>query len=526
MNKDRGYSVFFYKLPAMKNEIRQYLKDKKLITTSLGEVKNISHIGEGGNGLVFRGAIHENDVAIKILAASGSTKLERFKAEYLFMNLIPKSSLINQPIHYEEIQMGSFRVPMILMQLYSGHLVRPTDNPTTDNVVQLCNFLLDAMEHIHSNGVIHRDIKPQNILLSDSSYCLSDFGIASYNPEQFPDKKFWTRSGERLANWVFSAPEQATGASPHETMDIYAFGQILQWFVSGNVHRGTQRTPLMFQDENLQWLDSVVDRSLANNPQNRYQNVTEIREDIDEWQRGENNPYRPYIESGRVWRVLSRFNRSLGKTYPKQRGEIISTSNQKMISNLLTNIKELAMHETHDDLWWFTGRADQSINQLENLGNIVNRGRDVWLIEDMEVIIEQAFVFYESGEYRSTVLLKLLPMPSFGIYDEKTTETDEAALLDRETYITISERDVGFAEIDGTTVDLSNRNVELRSRNLQPTGIFIATKFSNALRRESEQHSYRLIKRIEEGTFKGEEEFETYLENIRQNLYPTVSMTL
>jgi serine/threonine protein kinase len=105
----------------------------------------------------------------------------------------------------------------------------------------LFKFLINAVSFIHSHGIIHRDLKPENILVEGDQYVLADFGIANYNPEMFLLKAD-TPKGERLGNRRFSAPEQEDGGVlPHPTMDIYAMGQIIQWFVTGSIHRGTQR---------------------------------------------------------------------------------------------------------------------------------------------------------------------------------------------------------------------------------------------------------------------------------------------
>jgi serine/threonine-protein kinase len=125
---------------------------------------------------------------------------------------------------------------------------------------------MDSLEFIHKQNIVHRDLKPDNILVNKNELVLTDFGIAYYNPEYFSFKAK-TIKNERLANYLFSAPEQSEGnVGPNPTMDIYALGQICQWYVTGKIHRGTDRERITKYMEDADLVDSIIERCLANEP--------------------------------------------------------------------------------------------------------------------------------------------------------------------------------------------------------------------------------------------------------------------
>ena len=144
--------------------------------------------------------------------------------------------------------------------------------------------ILYATSNIHKQGIFHRDLKPDNILIDEEGRLfIADFGIAYYNPEIF-EKTGHTTEGERLANFDFSAPEQRNSETiPNATMDIYAIGQITQWLVFGKTTKGTHRKRLYekFNTPRMHFLDDIVDKCLNDDPQERFQSVEEIFNEIE-----------------------------------------------------------------------------------------------------------------------------------------------------------------------------------------------------------------------------------------------------
>ena len=110
----------------MKNMLRTFIKENNnKLTTLLGEIENLSEIGEGGNGLgYYSGVLNSEAIAIKFLVESGKRKLIRFKAEYFNLSLIKKSDNIVSYVNYDELDVGNQLVPMIIMKKYEGSLKR------------------------------------------------------------------------------------------------------------------------------------------------------------------------------------------------------------------------------------------------------------------------------------------------------------------------------------------------------------------------------------------------------------------
>ena len=147
-------------------DIRKLLQDyikKNSLTFQLGEMAKLAPIGEGGNGLVYAGELNGIPVAVKFLVNNASQKLQRFKAEYLNVVLLPANPFVAKPIAYEELHIESETFAAIILKKYDSALKRPP-TPTLEDIQRLFSFLLDALKFIHSQGIIHRDLKPEVVV--------------------------------------------------------------------------------------------------------------------------------------------------------------------------------------------------------------------------------------------------------------------------------------------------------------------------------------------------------------------------
>lgn len=263
------------------------LKESREIVTKYGNIKfDTLNIKEGGNSIVIFGTLQNENVATKILITNSKNKLNRFLCE--FANVIIKLNDLENVAKlylYDTVSVGKYLLDIIVMKRYNGTL-QYDSNYTEEEIIRIFKQIIDCMEIVHKKGIVHRDLKPQNILLDeDLNAVIADFGIAYYNPEIF-EMTGHTVSSERLANFDFSAPEQRNSKiQPSPTMDIYAIGQIVQWLVFGETHKGTHRKKLIekFNTKRMKLLDSIVERCLDNNPNNRYQNIEEIKNEISKY---------------------------------------------------------------------------------------------------------------------------------------------------------------------------------------------------------------------------------------------------
>jgi hypothetical protein len=142
----------------------------------------------------------------------------------------------------------------------------------------------NALAHAHANGVIHRDVKPDNILLHEGHALLADFGVARVAGDGLT-----TDSGLAVGTAAYASPEQAAGGRGlDQRSDVYALGCVLYEMLAGPPPKGRELLAGRFADplppltalrEDVPaWLDGVVARALASHPDRRYQTAMALRD--------------------------------------------------------------------------------------------------------------------------------------------------------------------------------------------------------------------------------------------------------
>jgi serine/threonine-protein kinase len=155
--------------------------------------------------------------------------------------------------------------------------------------------ILDALRFAHRHGIIHRDIKPHNILLGpESRLKVTDFGIARYGPSQM------TEAGSIMGTAQYLSPEQARGAPVTASSDLYSMGIVLYEMLTGKVPftgdsaieiamkhlNDAPKPPSQIRPEIPPELDQIVLRSLAKAPESRYQSAEEFAADLQRVEAG------------------------------------------------------------------------------------------------------------------------------------------------------------------------------------------------------------------------------------------------
>jgi len=147
-----------------------------------------------------------------------------------------------------------------------------------DIVLQLC----EALSYAHEKGVVHRDIKPQNIfILTDGNVKILDFGFAKLLS---PGRLACSSMG--LGTAYYMAPEQSMGKEVDARTDIFSLGAVFYRILAGQVPMGIFKPPSAINSEIPDSINQVISKCLQQNPEDRYHDAVSMAEDIKEVQKG------------------------------------------------------------------------------------------------------------------------------------------------------------------------------------------------------------------------------------------------
>jgi serine/threonine protein kinase len=241
-------------------------------------------IGEGGSGRVFR--VTDSDgqsFALKCLSPErlSSDRRRRFKNELFFLRNNRHANIV-RVVDDGVIAWGGATTPFYVMPLYGGTLRSTIGSIPRDGVAAVMAQILDGVEAAHNAGVIHRDLKPENILVDTDAnrYLVADFGAANFEEEQLLTA-VETRANDRLANFVYAAPEQRVrGGEICTGTDIYALGLIWNEIITGMVIQGSDYKTIASVDADLAYLDEIIVKMVRQDSGARYRSVDELKKDL------------------------------------------------------------------------------------------------------------------------------------------------------------------------------------------------------------------------------------------------------
>ena len=269
----------------------------RLLGTTLGSYRVVSKIGEGGMGSVYKG-LHPgigSRVAIKVLSqdcAKSAGLVERFFAEARAVNLIRHENIVS----VSDLSSLPDGRPYIVMELLEGApvsgIIRAGGALPLGAAATLVGQLLDALSAAHEKGVIHRDLKPDNVFVTRSGRVkVLDFGIAKLRPE-LGGISDATRTGSLLGTPHYMSPEQAAGQRVDPRSDLYSAGVILFEVVTGQRPFAASSlyellkahvehmppAPSLLRRDVPPALEEVLLHALQKDPNYRYQTARDFRE--------------------------------------------------------------------------------------------------------------------------------------------------------------------------------------------------------------------------------------------------------
>lgn len=255
-------------------------------------------IGTGGMAVVYRALDHRLNrlVAVKILKDELSRNQEfrrRFHAESQAVAMLSHPNIVSV---YDVSRSGD--ADYIVMELIEGITLKQyLEKKLNLNWRETLHFSIQiakALEHAHSRGIVHRDIKPHNIMiLKDGSIKVADFGIARVGSAQN------TLTREALGSVHYISPEQAKGARVDNRSDLYSLGVVMYEMLTGRTPydgetpvsvaiqhiNGNARRPSELMSGIPLGLEQIVMRAMSANADERYGSATEMLHDMEEFRK-------------------------------------------------------------------------------------------------------------------------------------------------------------------------------------------------------------------------------------------------
>ncbi len=251
-------------------------------------------IGHGGMGAVYKG--HQiklkRDVAIKVLCDHAEQSEEdelivaRFKQEAWTMAKFDHPSIVSV-FDFGETDDGHFYLVMEYVngmdiheyiQLYGGKL-------SQEVALAVIAHVLDALAYAHSHGIVHRDVKPANILINrEGRVKVTDFGLLK-RFDQSESTVVVDSEKYAMGTPYFMAPElfDSKGkAQADHRVDLYSVGVILYKMLTGNMPQGCFKMPSELNADLDPRVDDIVEKAMQANPDHRYGSATMIRADLDQ----------------------------------------------------------------------------------------------------------------------------------------------------------------------------------------------------------------------------------------------------
>ena len=266
-----------------------------------GRYEIVGELGRGAMGVVYKARDPKIDrfVALKTIFLAGQEPdAEREYRERFFFEAQAAGRLVHpgivtifdvgeEPERHDPYIVMEYIAGQSLSKLLSGEKKKLSFN----NALRLAEELADALDYAHAQGVVHRDMKPANILVTEDGHAkIADFGIAKLNLAHL------TVPGQVLGTPAYMSPEQLEGNQVDGRSDLFSLGVILYSMITGyRPFQGNSATTVCFKVANRDpvpataldselppELDTVLARAMAKDPAERYQRGMEFAQDIRE----------------------------------------------------------------------------------------------------------------------------------------------------------------------------------------------------------------------------------------------------
>jgi len=265
-----------------------------MIGQTIGNYKIIRSLGEGGVGRVYQGVdtMLDREVAIKVLRpelARQTSIVERFRSEAV---LLAKLNHPNIATLYSLLRQGDelFMVLEFIRGETLEQLLHRRGALPEDDAIPIFCQALDGINHAHELGIVHRDVKPGNMILTSYGILkVLDFGIA-----RLLGTSRMTKSGNIIGTLEYMSPEQVRGLETDARSDIYGLGIMLYEILTGRLpfesenefllmKAQTEETPALPRSINpniSETVETAIMKALAKNPDERFQSAGEFLDSL------------------------------------------------------------------------------------------------------------------------------------------------------------------------------------------------------------------------------------------------------
>lgn len=261
------------------------------------EIREI--IGVGGMAVVYKAydSIEDRIVAVKILKeefASNEEFQRRFKNESKAIAVLSHPNIVK----VYDVSFGDL-IQYIVMEYIEGitlkEYIENNDGLTWNDAVAFTIQILRGLQHAHDKGIVHRDVKPQNIIvLADKTIKVTDFGIA-----RFARKESQTITDKAIGSVHYISPEQAKGEFTDEKADIYSLGVIMYEMLTGSLPFEAEsavsvaimqlqtepKLPTHINPLIPLGLEQITMKAMQKDTQNRYKSAAEMLRDLEQFKR-------------------------------------------------------------------------------------------------------------------------------------------------------------------------------------------------------------------------------------------------
>ena len=275
-----------------------------MVGQTVSHYQVLEPLGAGGMGVVYKAQDIKLGRLVALKFLPGDRSHDRATADR-FLREARAASSLNHPhictIYEVDEHEGS---PFLAMELLEGRtLDRRIDGRPLEVglLLKLARQIADGLDAAHARGVLHRDVKPANIFVTDRDQAkLLDFGLAKFTHEssnlsQQPTAILTTRAGAAMGTVAYMSPEQARGEDLDVRSDVFSFGVVLYEMATGQqtfqgsttalvfdaILNRDPRAPIELNANVPPALERVIARALDKDRTSRYQTIAEMRDDLD-----------------------------------------------------------------------------------------------------------------------------------------------------------------------------------------------------------------------------------------------------